>query len=116
MVDPDSVTELANILIKKDEEISQLKAQVDGLVKGLEDVVMHLEGSVCECGISLHDIDAADSARQALSTLPSTFLEIQKAKDAVIEAAEQIKDLHVGPKFLKLQQALRTLQQAQEKK
>jgi hypothetical protein len=37
--------------------------------KGLEDVVMHLEGSTCECGIDLHDIDAADSARKALSSM-----------------------------------------------
>ena len=39
MVDPDSVTELTNILIKKDDEISQLKAQVTSLTKENESLV-----------------------------------------------------------------------------
>lgn len=51
------------------EDVLKLAINFDLAIKGLEDVVMHLEGSTCECGIDLHDIDAADSARTTLEKI-----------------------------------------------
>lgn len=44
------------------------RSRAERFKKGLEDVIMHLEGSTCDCGMDLHDIDAADSAREALAS------------------------------------------------
>lgn len=95
------------------QENEALKAQVSGLVGALE-IIKHAGYPKYPNVATPYELQKI--AIEALSTLPSQYIEIAKAKEAVIEASEQIKDLHVGQKFLKLQEALRTLQQAQEKK
>ena len=100
------------------QENEALKAQVSGLVGALE-IIKHAGYPKYPNVATPYELQKI--AIEALSTLSSTFLEIQKAKENVIEAAKKSVDWHMRHSQYhvtdsNLQEALRTLQQAQEKK
>ena len=100
------------------QENEALKAQVSGLVGALE-IIKHAGYPKYPNVATPYELQKI--AIEALSTLSSTFLEIQKAKENVIEAAKKSVDWHMRHSQYhvtdsNLQEALRTLQQAEEKK
>ena len=100
------------------QENEALKAQVSGLVGALE---INKHAGYPKYPNVATPYELQKIAIEALSTLSSTFLEIQKAKENVIEAAKKSVDWHMRHSQYhvtdsNLQEALRTLQQAQEKK